>query len=247
MTVPPSDDAAGRIDHLEREVRSLAERLGRAERQARRLRNILGLLVLVGVFTALAGRAFVAGSRNVVEAEWFKLRDADGNKRAALQITHDTPFLAFYDRNGKNILQILAQNDGAAGMQISDASGKVRLVVGHSLDHEMGLTAFDADGRKAASLTVARSGLASLIIFDRGGKMRINHGVRADDSAVMNILDPSGQERVALGGRGDGSMGLRVFDPGGEMRIDDGVRPDGSSGVAVYDREGRPMFQAPRP
>lgn len=177
MMVIPSDDETERIERLERDVRSLmqenqslAERLDRAEHRAQRKRHILGLMVLAGAFIALVGRALVTGAPRIVEAEWFALRDGDGNRRAVLQITRDTPILAFYDREGRNILQILARNDGSAGMQVLDATGTVRLMVGGDQDGTMGLSAFDTSGRKATGVGIAKNGLAGLAVYDREGR-----------------------------------------------------------------------------
>jgi hypothetical protein len=253
MAVPPSDDAAERLDRLEQELQrlaqenlALADRLDRAEQQARRRRNLLGYLVLAGAFTIMAGRAVIIGRSRVVQAEWFALQDRNGNIRAVLQLTEDSPMLAFYDRNGKNLVQIHAWHDGSAGMNVLDTAGTVRLSAGRFRDGAIGLATYCPNGKGRINLTARPDGPAGLGVLDPAGRLRTGVGIAKSGRMGLDIYDPDGTTRVENGLRPDGSAGLTVSDPAGKPRTMIGVAKDGAAGVEVYDREGRPAFRAPQ-
>ena len=75
------------------DLQAVVERLGKVEKQNRRLRSV-GIAVLVLVSAVLAIGQTVPKERILLEAEAFILRDKNGNDRAQLGVTEDgSPFL----------------------------------------------------------------------------------------------------------------------------------------------------------
>jgi hypothetical protein len=199
------DESIGRLERevhrLAQESQAMEERLSRAEHQARLVRLALGGLVLLVPFAIVAGRATTTASPRIVEAEWFALRDKEGKRRAVLHIDEGVPVLGFYDRDGKNVLQVVAWQDGSAGMSVRDTNGKVRLSVGRFRGGAVGLSVYHPNGRKGMTVGLESDGSEGVEVYDGEGMIRIENKLQPDGSARLAIFNQEGKSFYAPPGR----------------------------------------------
>ena len=185
-----------RVDRLERESCALAERLAREAHSAVAWRGFLILLALAAAFTPFAARQVIEGTRAEVSARQFTLRDREDRMRAALYMDKETsPILSMYDEKGRNVLQVLAWEDGSAGLNVLDRDGVVRLSVGGFENGSRGVNLISGDRKKVAFFGANDVGKTS----------------------GMNIYGPPGSPRVAVGVQSDGSAGLAVTEKDGKI------------------------------
>ncbi len=100
-----------------------------------------------------------SNTRQIVEAEEFVLRDAEGRMRASLGIAEDEPGFAIFNINGKP-RAIMAVPPEGPRLLLSDADGNLRaeLAVGQE---GPSLTIYQADGQMAVALSWGQ-GVAAL-------------------------------------------------------------------------------------
>ena len=79
---------------------TVVERLKQVERQNRKLRNVIALLVILTASTILLGAAMQSGK--TLSAQTFVVQDKNGNVRATLGLDRDNEaILTFFDTSGK--------------------------------------------------------------------------------------------------------------------------------------------------
>lgn len=179
------------VERLEQENQAMAAQLHRAKQQAGSWLKALGFLGLATVFMILTARAVNnPGRLRTIEADRFILRDKDGNTRAALHMLPEGyPILAFYDRDGHDLLQFYAWHDNAVGMDVLDNKGNIRVGIGGDQDGGVGMAIYGGNGKKRADFGMSNSGLAGMGIYDRNGVMRIEDSVQADGSSGRTVFD----------------------------------------------------------
>jgi hypothetical protein len=136
-------------------VEALAERLGRLERQNRRLKWLAFTILVVATVAWLgigsAGherQASAAGVQPVrsVDAEVFRLVDSNGRLRASLFMGEGGPCLGFLDEAGKTRADLIVTKDGTAFF-LRDANGTARVVMG-ATGAGQGFSLADARGKE---------------------------------------------------------------------------------------------------
>lgn len=132
----------------------LGNRLGRLERENRRLKHLgVGLLVgmvAVGLLAVVAvvrlGQAGSEKRAKVVEAEKIVLRDASGKIRAELGLSADgSPRLDFFDRDEKRRAGLFLVPDGAR-LYLADKTGTLQAALAMSGDSPSVLQLLDKAG-----------------------------------------------------------------------------------------------------
>ncbi len=147
----------------------LNKRLNRVEASNRRMR--IGVCSLTAAIFAIGLLAAVGSTANVVEAEEFRLLDADGQLRASLSLS----------------------NAGNAKFAMADSHGKRRIILGIQ-EYGPSLRMMSAKGDSLISLD-ATSKLVSLRIG--GGKTgRCSVDASADGSAVLQLSNSAGSETL---------------------------------------------------
>jgi len=202
------------------EYRALVERIGKVERENRRMKRIaLALLILP---SALLLMAQSQGTR-VVDANEFTLKDVSGHTRARLwfgQKPGKSPkavLLTFYDATGKRDLITLAADS---------AEQSANLNLGGLIT-----------GSPSLSLSAGAKG-AYASLESTGNKLQ---GIQLSAEAEKSRLSVSGTGDASKGG-----VNLTDGAEGGQLQIKDAqnnasvqILANGRDGVSVLDREGR--------
>ena len=152
------------------DMREMAQRLEKLERQNRRLMQA-GIMALVLLFSlVLMGQA--PRKLRPIESDRFTLKDATGKKRAELLMEEAGPGLVLYDETGKRIGRFGAVTNGA-GLSLQSIEQGPRL-----------------------SLVCQPEG-PHLLLFDRAGKFRTELGA-SQRGPYLLFHDSNGSARAAL-------------------------------------------------
>jgi hypothetical protein len=172
---------------------AMAARLARVERTCRRWK-----LAGAGLATSFLLLVAMAAAREgqIIEAEHFVHRDADGAIRAAWAMRPDkTPGLGLFDAEGKPRLSLDVATDGAPGVNL-----------------------YDADGSLRAALAVRPDGTPGHCLADPRGKIRVSLDLGEDGTSGANLYSTDGTLRAALAIRRDGTPALGIFDTRGAIQ-----------------------------
>jgi hypothetical protein len=172
-----------RIDELERENQKL-RRLGTL------MVGVFGVMLLITSVLLVSMRMSAGAVPEVVEANRFIVRDADGHIRAIIGLSADgASRIVLQDRDARERLRLSLLPDGSPGMSFTDREGRSRAVLGLLPDET-----------------------ATLVFADRYGKSRAVLGLSPDESSTLVFADRNGEARVGLGIESDGSAGVTMFD-----------------------------------
>ena len=134
---------------------AIEERLGKLERQNRRMKLAgLGAVVIAGAFALMGQAGRVHPS--TITATGFVLVDAQGRERAKLEMYKGVPMLILYDAKGKPRAGLGVFSDGPK-LGLYDANGKVRAALAAFSDGP-GLGLYDAKGKLSAMLAASPDG-----------------------------------------------------------------------------------------
>ena len=149
------------------DIRVMAQRLEKLERQNRRLIQA-GAMALVLLFSIVwMGQA----PRKIrpLEADRFTLKDSTGKKRAELMMEETGPGLVLYDSVGKRIGRFGGVSNGAGlSLQSTEQGSKLSLVCQPAGPH---LLLFDAAGKFRTELGASQRG-PYLLLHDSNGSPR---------------------------------------------------------------------------
>jgi hypothetical protein len=191
------------------DVSDMLTRLGRVERENRRLKQIgLGVLVLAGAVLLMAQ----ARPNRTIEAESFVLKDANGRIRARLEMDlGNRPTLSLLDAKGLPLAS-LAGGDNPFLLLTGTTGEQVELVDSNDF---YGLALYGADMSGPfrgvrAGLSVSK-GNPALSLYDEKGKERVELGVLPFGAmegelvkgaefggAELVMSDPNGRQEVLL-------------------------------------------------
>jgi hypothetical protein len=181
--------------------RVLVTRIQTLEREGRRLKR-LWMATMVAMATILGlGTALVIVSQHglpgsvpdVIEARQFLLRDPSGAVRGAWGTLPDGSLRLTLQAPGtKAGVTLTALKGGAAGLTISDSSGRSRGVLGLLPDETTSLTFGDRSGTTRSSLGLNPEGSATLILADRGGAVRASMGVDSRGAGTLTVIERPG-------------------------------------------------------
>ena len=158
-----TDEFTGRLSRM-------AMKLSELQRSNRRLRLIVGALVLTGgalITMAQTG----SGVSESVEARQFVLRDSTGRVRAALGSSPDGAVgLNLDDASGHTLATLDVERNGSPGLDLYDQNGKRRALVALAPQGTPGVGLYDPQGKLRTSLDVPAANTPGLAFYHENGK-----------------------------------------------------------------------------
>lgn len=147
-TLPPGGGPRGGAAQETGVLTSLGERVTRLEKQNRRLKYVVILLVLgLGyVFSEDFLSTHVIVHQTLMESKELKLLDNNGNARLFLRMYSKVPVIQLLDRNGKPRLSLGLRFDDTPFIDLSDKTGRTRATLELTHDDSPTLRLFDAHG-----------------------------------------------------------------------------------------------------
>ena len=127
----------------------------------------------------------------IIEAEAFRLLDAQGKTRAVLALEAGEPVLSLTDSEGHARVSLVASVP-EAGLRVLNADGKERVFVGEMPDTAAAVTLYDYRGRPRAAMGEA-AGEVKLVTVDTDGNNRFLLQMKGNGTPTLQILDPGGR------------------------------------------------------
>ena len=182
------------------ELKILTDRVDQLERSQRRFRQC-GVFLFLGVGVVfLMGLAVPGNVPEVIEAQRFVVKDANGRNLAALGT----------DRDGAPLL-VLTNLDGALGatlevtahrrptLTLYDRDGHSRAIMSVDSEGSPSLSMNDKTGTPRVGLAVATQGSGGLVLYGDGNTARASLGLGTSWSPYLVFMDDGGNIRTALG------------------------------------------------
>ena len=145
-------------------------KLADLQRSNRRLKAIIGALVLVGGAFFTMAQASSSGTE-VVETRQIVLRDDSGRVRAVLGTTAEGAVgLNLDDPSGKTRVTLDVDNDGSPGLDLFDQNGKRRAIISLGKNGEPGAGLYDSEGKLRTSLDIPSADTPGLAFYHEDGK-----------------------------------------------------------------------------
>jgi hypothetical protein len=181
------------MESLPREKASLHERIEKIERQNRRLKNYMAVLVLSLLAIAVMGAKAGPGDGHFKQiiAEGISIVDGAGQKLVVIGSTKEGTGFRIFNKNGKRIAAMgIDADERGSGIVLADSEGRPRIGLGMDKD------------------------LASIAIVDEQGKKIMAMGGDKKGYGLV-IMDEKEMERAGLGFM-QGNTGLMIFDDNGQ-------------------------------
>jgi hypothetical protein len=197
------------------DLQSLTTRLEKLEKQNRLFRRG-GLALLLSASTLVVmGQAQPS---RTIEAHDFILKDANGNKRAELELLNDNPMLALFNTKGEAAVRV-----SAGGYAFYGATGVMTLNA-NSLSFQ------DHEGHYVL-LSNGSDGYLTLSSLKQGTEGTISL-VRNPDRLSLNVIDSQGFKTVV------GNVGL-------EMPVTGESRVTSAASIRMFNQKGNVIWAAP--
>ncbi len=212
------------------EVSALVVRVENLERQNRRLKAGLTMVLLAASVIVLLGQA--APSDKTIEAQQIILRDENGKIRVGLYSNSSGVIL--YDGDGRTQAMLTARGSSPALQLVGPNERTLTLLTPSSLSLN------DGYGRPRVRLD-GGGNVPGLVLLDEN-----NHGrLMLDAAGTVARLTPVGADgeiRREKGVTGD-EPGLALFDASGKTRMAVSVLGPGPE-LGLYDSNGKAIFSA---
>jgi hypothetical protein len=207
------------MESLPREKATLNERIGKIEKQNRRLKNYMVLLVLSILALAVMGA---------------KAGPSDGHFRQVI-----TERISIVDGAGQEVI-LIGSSEKGTGIRILNTAGKRVLGIGIAADEEgSGILIADKEGRPRIGLGMD-NGLPSVAMVDENGKKIMAMG--GDEKGYgFVIMDENEVERAGLGFK-DGNTGVMIFDDNGKYVRGMVRQKDGAHYSSYVDGKGKEVI-----
>lgn len=182
-------------------IEQLAERVGALERECDRLARAnrrwkqLGIAVLAGVVAFLGTGA---DQTKIVEAEQFVLKARDGTKRGIIEVVDNgdaqgTAQVTLLGR-GRGQSSLYAHENGASGLKLTDANGKLRLWINlQPPDGSPSVVLRDEEGEQKIVAHVSPGGANSISLHGRDGNSGIILLNPGDPTPMLRFFDRDGK------------------------------------------------------
>jgi len=185
----------------------------------------------------------LARSTTWVEAEGFRLLDADGMERIRIYSNNNgMGTIGFFDRYGQPALNLGLEDSPDAGKEtilaLSDPRGQVRARISLLGDQRVSIEACNSQGNALAKMYAGDQDEAGLVLKNKDGKDRLSFHIDSRQIARLSINDPAGDTRITLGSGGDGNPALGMRDEAGINRLAFHVGAEGTPWIGVMDGEG---------
>jgi len=238
------------------------DRLAALERDNRRWKLAGGFLALTLLASVSIG--FVTPSAEIIEAERFVLKSADGTEMGSLGLDgQGNPMLLMRKDKAYAALSLSAPgliirgSDGKRGAFLGmDSSGSTlleltsdKLQQGVKLaTHEDGsssVTLRDEAGYPRATMEALATGDAIYTLRGEKGALRGTFGLDADGNVSSLLLDSLGRRRIGMVVQTDGTPILSMEDDTSRARANLTMQFDGSPRLELLREDGAPSFEAP--
>lgn len=199
-----SPGPSGPSDFEHRVEAVLLERLGRVERENRRLRRygslmLVGGAIVLGLTVAVfwySGR-FGLGINENVAARQFTIRDSHGISRGTWGIAEDgTVRFQLSDPQGRPRVRLSLLADGSSGLSFADSSDRKLMVMGALPDQSTSFVMSDRAGVPRAVLGMSSNGSANLVFANRDGASKAGLGVDARGQGSFTLADRDLQQQL---------------------------------------------------
>lgn len=201
-----SHGPTGPSDFEHRVETVLLERLGRVERENRRLRRygsllLVGGAIILGLTVAVfwySGRFGLGGAvAENLAARQFTIRDSHGINRGTWGIADDgTVRFQLSDVQGRPRVRLSLLPDGSSGLSFADSSDRKLLVMGALPDQSTSFVMSDRAGVPRAVLGMSSNGSANLVFANRDGASKAGLGVDARGQGSFTLADRDQQQQV---------------------------------------------------
>ena len=174
---------------------SLEARVGRLERENRRLRA--GTVAVLAVVVGLVCVAATKPAQKVVRARQFEVVDGKGKKRAVLGgLTDGRVGLSVTDTNSKERVELVMSRDGGAHLGLGDKHSGVVLL--WAVDGSSFVALCGAKGESRIGLGLLPDGGSDLAFRDVLGVGRLDTGLLPDGTPTLSLHDRFGSTRASL-------------------------------------------------
>ena len=163
--LPKSD-----VEQFDGRLFRMEVKLSDLQRSNRRLKAMLGALVLVGGGLIAMAQASPSAT-DVSQAREFLLRDDSGRVRAVLGTSPDGAVgFSLDDANGQTRVTLAVDRNGSPGLDLFDQSGKRRAIISLGQHGEPGAGLYDAQGKLRTSLDIPAVTNPGLAFYHEDGK-----------------------------------------------------------------------------
>jgi hypothetical protein len=143
-------------DRLLERLNELERRQARLQVSNRRLKLVIGAMMLAGGALALMAQAGTPLARSV-DSQQFVLHDSNGKIRGGMGVLAD----------------------GSVGLDLEDSTGRPRLTLDLTASGTPGIDFYDENGRVRATMALGPDGTPGLGLYDASGKLRTSLDVPA--------------------------------------------------------------------
>jgi hypothetical protein len=250
----------------------VAARMDRLERENRRFKRFGIVAATIAVVIATAG-AFREEIPKEVKANSFVVVDEAGRERGLFEAAPDgCAHMMILGKDGKLKAALGEEKENVPSLVLYDPKeiGSARLVIKDDGSPDFALV--DSTGFVRVALELKKGGISGFRLFDEHGKSVGNFVQDGRGQTVTPVLNLNNEEQktaISLGfndkgsqrffySRGDQTQGLWQVDPekgssfaiagpDGKGNITVRVAPDGSPSLNMTDKDGKVIFQAPKP
>ncbi|MCZ6691120.1 MAG: hypothetical protein O7H41_16150 [Planctomycetota bacterium] len=226
----------------------LIRRIARLERMNRKILRA-GLLLVLGLITVvLLEVGCKPRTPRVVRAENLAIIDGNGKIRAMLGAAPDGGVGFFLrDKNEKDRVRLIVDDDGIAGIALRDGSGRERASLATTPEGSTRLTFLDLKGTDRIRLGVERDQRGFLEFSDANGDTRLSLSVVWNGATILSAMEGDQRFRSILLVAPDGTtaFSLGTGSPKGQAKILLKVDKDGNPTAEFHDASGEPVWTAP--
>lgn len=240
----------------------ILDRLVRLEHENRRWRRTAGVLAVTLCASFAIG--FASSRPEVVEAERFVLRGADGTEHGSLGLdeqgsptllmrkdksyavlTLSAPGLLVRGPDGKRGAFLGIDTKGATLLELS--SDKLQQGVKLAVDAEgsSGVYLRDAGGYPRATMETLAAGDSIFTVRGEKSALRGTFGLDVNGNASTLLLDSVGRRRIGMVVQTDGTPLLSMEDEATRVRANLTMKFDGSPRLELLREDGAASFKAP--
>lgn len=223
---------------------NIEERIERLERQNRRLRNGLGVVVIAAITVGLVGFTAQQGIPDVVRARQFVVVDSRGDLLASFHsLNEKEPRLSFWDSaflkknpGGDRIREWAffgVDHDGKTlSLRMNHQNGKSAVIVTTSEEGGAGLILTDAKSSGMIAMRAATDGQRISLTGSSKRAIRLTNG-QLSHLTYISLSDENGIDRAVLG-----ATSLTTTRTGT-------VEKRAPSSLILFDKDGKVLWKAP--
>lgn len=244
------------------EDQDVLQRLAALERDNRRWKRAGGALALALLASVAIG--FTSPTAEIVEAERFVLRGADGTELGSLGVdaqghpmllmrkdsayaalTLAAPGLVMRGSDGKRGAYLGIDNAGSTVLELTSDKLQQGVKLATHEDGSCGVYLRDETGYPRATMETLAAGDAIYTVRGEKGALRGTFSVDANGNSSNLLLDSLGRRRIGMVVQADGTPTLSLDDEETRTRASLSMIFDGSPKLELYGAGGDATYKAP--